>query len=94
MKTIHRFTLEPVDKDGFVTIELPGWADGGCSILHVETLINRPMIWVLLNTEAKRVPWLFKLVRTGEDAENCYEHTYIGTVIVDNQSVHIFQGVR
>ena len=94
MKTIESFTLGPGDKDGYVTIDLPKWENGSCAILHAEALLNVPMIWVLIDTKAPRVPWLFKLVRTGEGAEDCYESTFVGTVIVDNQSVHIFRGVR
>lgn len=94
MRSVHRFTLEPVDKEGYVTIELPKWNTGACSLLGVAAPLGVPTLWVLLDTKAPRVPWLFKLVRTGENADDCYDNTYVGTVIVDNHPVHIFRGVR
>ena len=86
MKTIWKFPLSSMDVN---YIKMPE----GAKILTVQTQMETPCIWALVNPTAQMTQRVFRTVGTGHDLPEQNPHNYIGTFqLMAGQLVfHLFE---
>ena len=91
MRTVYKYPLQLTDKQ---EIELPEHA----AILHVGEQNGELCVWVLVNTENGKEPWVFYVCGTGHELrdriETLHPAVYVGTVQMQNAPLvwHVFAG--
>lgn len=85
MKTIWKYELQTTDEQ---SVEMPF----GAEILTVQEQFDKPCIWCLVDSDAKKALRQIRIIGTGHPIEQEFDGKYVGTYQVYSGSgvFHLF----
>jgi hypothetical protein len=86
MKTVYKYDLEPLED--VVELQLPRYSQ----ILKVDTQLQKPRLWALVETEQPLETRKFRVAGTGHEIKE-QNTAYIGTVFMHSGFLvfHVFE---